>query len=170
MITRKIRFSQLFSLALFILVLTGCNSNEKSVINHYYLSLMGESESWSLTGYEVLITSDHFKAGNGTLNMKNANEYIGDSFQFRTYAVINGEDTIVHSGSVAGAEIDIAKQTTGAIEGESYLDKNGDFITLNDVTNIYMTVEWWDEGLRKSVRESIDLYNKESKEQTFLHE
>ena len=35
--------------------------------NTYYLLLMGESESWNLTGYEIVITPEDFKAGFGTL-------------------------------------------------------------------------------------------------------
>jgi hypothetical protein len=165
----KAKFSQLFSLVLLILLLSGCNSNEKSVINHYYLSLMGESQTWNLTGYEVMITPENFKAGNGTLKMKNANEYITDSFQFETHAVINGKDIVVHSGSVTGAGIDIAKKITGAIEGGAYLNKNGDPITLNEVSDIYMIVEWWDIGKSANVKERIDLYSKDSKEKTFLN-
>lgn len=164
MFLRKIKFSQLFSLVLFILILSGCNSNEKLVINQYYLSLMGESQTWNLTGYEVVITSENFKVGNGTLNMKNANEYITDAFQFKTHAVINGKDIVVHSGSATGAGIDIAKKPIGAIKGGPYLNKNGDPITVNAVRDIYMIVEWWDKDKSKSVKERIDLYNKDSKE------
>ncbi|CRK84584.1 hypothetical protein [Neobacillus massiliamazoniensis] len=169
MLLGKAKFSQLFSLVLLILLLSGCNSNEKSVINHYYLSLMGESQTWKLTGYEVMITPENFKAGNGTLKMKNANEYITDSFQFETHAVINGKDIVVHSGSANGAGIDIAKKTTGAIEGGVYLNKNGDPITLNEVSDIYMIVEWWDIGKSANVKERIDLYSTDSKEKTFLN-
>lgn len=166
-LTNKKNYYLLFlSLVVF---LAGCNGNEKSVMNHYYLSLMGESQTWTLTGYEVVITPENFKAGNGTLNMKNENEYIADSFHFETHAVINGEDTVVHSGSASGAGVDIAEETTGAIEGGTYLNKDGNPITLNEVSNIYMIVEWWDIGKSESVKERIDLYIKPNKEQTFLN-
>jgi hypothetical protein len=128
------------------------------------MKLMGESQTWDLTGYEIVITPENFKAGNGTLNMKNANEYITNSFQFETHAIINGEDLVVHASSATGARIDIAKKTTGAIEGGTYLNKNGDPITLNEVSDIYMIIEWWDTGKNDSVKERIGLYNKDNKE------
>lgn len=158
MFLRKIKLSQLFSVVFLIFLLSGCNSNEKSV-----LKLMGESQTWNLTGYEVVITPERFKAGNGILNMRNANEYITNSFHFETHAVINGEDLVVHAGSATGEGIDIAKKTTGAIEGGTYYN-NGDPITLNEVSDIYMIIEWWDTGKSGSVKERIDLYNKDSKE------
>lgn len=130
---------------------------------------MGESQTWNLTGYEVMITPENFKAGNGTLIMKSADEYITDSFQFKTHAVIFGEDTVVHAGAASGAEINIAKKTIGAIEGGAYLNKNADPITLKNISEIYMIVEWWDMGKNKSVKERIDLYKHGSKEQTFLN-
>ena len=117
-----------------------------------------------------MITPENFKAGNGTLTMKNENEYIADSFRFKTHTVINGEDVIVHAGSVYGEGIDIAKQTTGTIEGEVYLNKNRDPISLSEVSEIYMVVEWWEKGKRESVKERIDLFNKDSKENSFLNE
>ena len=62
MFLKKKTLSQLFSVALLTFLLSGCNSNEKSM--NSYLSLMGESQSWNLTGYEVVITTENFKAGN----------------------------------------------------------------------------------------------------------
>ncbi|WP_085505796.1 hypothetical protein [Thalassobacillus devorans] len=167
MVLKNKRIFYMLFLAL-VLLLSGCNGNEKSVINHFYLSMMGESETWNLTGYEVVITPENFKAGNGTLNMKNENEYIADSIHFKTHAVMNGEDIVVHSGSASGAEIDIANESTGAIEGGEYLNEDGSPITLKEVSNIYMTVEWWDEGKSDSMKERIKLYDESYKENTFL--
>ncbi|WP_053071852.1 hypothetical protein [Ornithinibacillus contaminans] len=76
--------------------------------------------------------------------MKNGNEYVTDSFHFETHAIISGEDIVVHYGSESGAGTDIAKESTGAIEGKGYIDKDGNPITLSEVSNIYMVVKWWD--------------------------
>lgn len=169
MIFEKVKWSQLFSVVVFLLLLSGCSDNEKSVVNHYYLSLIGESQAWTLTGYEVMITSENFKIGNGTLSMKNTNEYFTDSFQFSTYAVIDGTNTVVHSGSVNGAGIDIAKKSTGAIEGGAYINKKGEPVTLYEVSDIYMIVEWWDTGEHAYLKERINLYSKDRNEKTFLN-
>ncbi|WP_078380031.1 hypothetical protein [Sutcliffiella halmapala] len=167
MVLRKKRLGYWLCLVLSFFVLSGCNGQKSD--NNYYLLLMGESENWNLSGYEIVITPEEFKAGYGTLNMKNENEYITDSFHFVTYVVINDEDTVVHSGSETG-EMNIAEKTTGAIEGKTYLNENGDSIKLNEISEIYVVVEWWDIGKSESVKERIDLYNKDSKEQTFLNE
>ncbi|MET4558874.1 hypothetical protein ABIA69_000017 [Lysinibacillus parviboronicapiens] len=152
-------------LMLSFFVLSGCNAQKGG--NNYYLLLMGESESWNLTGYEIVITPEDFKAGFGTLNMKNVNEYITDSFHFETHVVIDSDDSVVHSGSATGG-MNIAEITTDAIEGP-YLNKNGDSVTLKDINEIYVVVEWWDISKNESIKERIDLINKSKKEQSFLN-
>ncbi|MEN2467725.1 hypothetical protein [Ornithinibacillus sp. JPR2-1] len=161
----KIVLSLIFSVL--VILLSGCSGSEK--LNHYYLLLAGESQTWNLSDYEVVLTPEDFKAGYGTLQMKNSNEYISDSFRFETHVVINGEDIIVHSSSFTGPEIDIAEETTGAMESGPYLDENGSPITLNEISNIYMMVEWWDVDKRESMNERIDLFTKSTKEQTFFN-
>lgn len=167
MLQKNNRILNLLFIALVVL-LSGCNSNGKSDTNHYFLSLMGESQTWRLSGYEVMITPENFKTGNGTLYMKNKNEYITDSFHFETHAVINGEDLAVHTGSVSG-KVDLAKKTTGAIEGGTYLNEKGNPISLNEVSDIYVIVEWKDSSKSKNVKERIDLYTKSNNEKTFLY-
>lgn len=147
-------------------ILSGCNSDEKAVMDDYNLSLNGESENWRLTEYEVAFTSEDFKAGNGILNMKNQNEYSTKSFQFDTHAIINGEDFSVHSGSITGDGnvIDIAEEVTGTIETGAYLDKEGNPITIDQVNDIYMDVVWWDLDKNEKVKEKIDLLTESNKE------
>lgn len=146
--------------------MTGCNAQQSD--SKYYLLLMGESENWNLTDYEIVITPQDFNAGYGNLIMKNEEEYITDYFHFDTHVVINGEDMVVHSGSSTGG-MDISEETTGAIEGGTYLNKNDEPITLNDVSDIYMIVEWWDNSTEKSVNERLDLYKKSNTEETFFN-
>lgn len=153
-------------LMLSFFVLSGCNAQKSG--NTYYLLLMGESESWNLTGYEIVITPEDFKAGFGTLKMKNVNTYMTDFFHFETHVVIESDDSVVHTGSVTG-ETNIAEYTTGAIAGP-YINKNGDFVTLEDINEIYVVVEWWDISKNESIKERIDLFNQSKKEQSFLNE
>src|SRR5690606_18392678 len=119
---------------------------------------MGESHTWKLSGYEVIIKPDKIKAGNGVLNMKNENEYMTKSFYYGTHAVIDGVDTIIHAGSVTGEEVNIVEYTIGSIEGGTYFNKEGYPITLNDVSVIYMLVEWWDKETENTLMERINLY------------
>lgn len=90
----------LFILISLVFILSACNNQQLET--DYYLSLMGESESWELIGYEIMLTSGGMKAGNGKLIMKDENEYITDSFSFNMHAVINGVDNRIHAGSVSG--------------------------------------------------------------------
>jgi len=152
-------------LMLSFFVLSGCNAQKGG--NNYYLLLMGESESWNLTGYEIVITPEDFKAGFGILNMKNVNEYITDYFHFEAHVVIDSDDSVVHTDSATG-EMNIAEYTTGAIGGP-YLNKNGESVTLKDINEIYVVVEWWDISKNESIKERIDLFNKSKKEQSFLN-
>ncbi|WP_164670155.1 hypothetical protein [Virgibacillus doumboii] len=148
-------------LSLLILILAGCNAQKND--DNYFLSLTGESDSWKLNRYEIVITPEEFKLGNGTLTMKNHEEYKTDSFHFTTHAVINNEDRTIHTSSVTGMGIDIAEETTGTIEG-----KGENSITLDDISDVYMIVEWWDVNKEENVKERINLYNKPEGNDTFL--
>ncbi|SES63731.1 hypothetical protein SAMN05216389_101186 [Oceanobacillus limi] len=151
----------LLSLFLLLFILSACNT--QNVETNYYLSLNGASETWEISGYEIVITSDEMKAGNGKLFMKNHNEFFTDSFRFKTIAMIDGVETTIHSSSVTG-ETDISEQMTGTIEGEG-----GNSIDVDNLSEIYMIVEWWDADKNETLNERIDLYQKPESEDTFLH-
>ena len=151
---------------LVVVLLTGCSSNEKSVSNDDLL-LMGESQTWNLTGYEVEITPEKFKAGNGTLQVKDGDNSTVDSYYFQTHIVINNIDLVVHGGGVSTTGGTITEESTGAIEGGVYMNEEGKPITLNEINAIYMTVEWWDKSER--TKERIDLYTKPNEDHSFLN-
>ncbi|MBO1001264.1 hypothetical protein [Pseudogracilibacillus auburnensis] len=153
-------------LFLIIILLSSCTNQQREGV--YFLSLMGESENWNVTGYEVMITPDEFKAGHGVLKMKNKQEYITNFFHFETHVVINDVELAIHSGSTSGLDIDIVEEFTGTIESEAYLNENGKFITPNDISEIYMIVEWWDSSNHVDVKERIDLYSSPEDDETFL--
>ncbi|MEH7381185.1 hypothetical protein V7138_12060 [Bacillus sp. JJ1533] len=48
---------------------------------------------------------------------------------------------------------------TGTIEGDAPLNKDGETIKMDDVSDIYMTIEWKDINTDKKVKERIDLNN-----------
>ena len=154
--------------ALFVL-LSGCNGTTT-----YFLPLQGESETWSLTGYEMVISPDDFKVGNGILKMKNEGQSLADFHQNETHVVINGKDTKVHgnivtsSGPKAGDGMDIAEMPTGAIAGPNYINEEGDPISFKEIDAIYMVVEWRDVTKGEYRKEQIELYVKSNKENTFL--
>lgn len=147
-----------------IFILSGCMGTEK----HYYVSLLGESQKWKLTGYEIVITPDRFAAGNGTLQIKNENNYTAHYFSFETHVVMYDQDRVVHTGSVSGPGFNIAEQNTGAIDGGTYFDKKGTPVTLSDVSAIYMIVEWREHADGEIIKERIDLFDKTSKEHSFI--
>ena len=118
--------------------------------------LTGECEHWMFSVYDILFTPNGETIGNGKLIMKNANEYFTDSFSFRTYVVVDGTSNRVHTGSVSG-KTDISKQTTGKIEKDGH---NANALSLKNIDNIYIEVEWTDQETKGNKRERIDLYNK----------
>ncbi|WP_047984365.1 hypothetical protein [Ornithinibacillus californiensis] len=161
---KKFNYLSLVTLFFTVLFLSGCNER----VDNYYLSLMGESDSWELTNYEVVLTQEDFKAGNGTLRFKNENNYKTDWFEVITHVVINNKDTVVNHNIESGPGTVLTEKSTGGIEGPAYLDENNAPITMDDVDEIYMVVKWNDNNNQK-VEEKIDLYNKVNKERSFLH-
>lgn len=159
-----IKFLLLFSIATGLL--SGCTNDQKASTEGDTYSLNAESETWRLDEYEITFTSEDFKAGNGTLNMKNQNEYLTKSFQFATHAIIDGQDFIVHSESFTADEpvTDIAIKELGTIETGAYLDQEGTPITIDQLDDMYMNVEWWDAGENKKRNETIELLDELHKE------
>ncbi|MCM3397941.1 hypothetical protein [Oceanobacillus profundus] len=150
----------LFSLVPLLFILFACQ--DQQLETNYYLSLLGDSETWRLSGYEIILTPDEIKVGNGKLIMKEENKYITDSFSFDTYAVINGVDHKIHAGSVSG-RADIKEQTTGTLEGGAPID-------FDELSSVYMIIEWWDPNESDNVQERINLYQKPKNDETFLNE
>lgn len=148
-----------FGLLLVLLLLSGCNNSEKTVINNYYLSLSGESESWKVDSYEVLIKPETFDVGNGNLTMKNKTEYRSDYLSIGVYAVIHNEDTVIQRSTVTGSELDISQTSMGASEGGTLINKNGEPVSLENISDIYMMIEWQDNDKKKE--EKVNLFNKE---------
>lgn len=138
-----------------IFLISGCNRVE----NNYYLSFTEESDAWKLKGYEVRITPDAFIAGNGLLSMKGKDEYFTDIFSFTVHAVINQEDQVIHTYAATGSEINIARKRIGRIEGKAYINKEGTPINLDNISEIYMIIDWWDKEQEKKVEERINLYD-----------
>lgn len=137
-------------------IISGCNNSENTIKSEH-LSLNGESENWIVNSYEITITKDSLKAGEGTLMMKS--KIKSDYLHIKVHAVINDEDQVIQEKAltVTGGNQDIAKIQTGSIEG-SYFNKEGEAINLDDIKNIYMVVEWRDPGSGDIVEEKIELH------------
>lgn len=123
------------SIALLLVVLSACKpldtkSNQESESN-YYLSMSDESEHWKLSGYEIMITSEGYKAGNGILKMKDVDARKEGFLGYDVYAVVGGEENRFHGGSVSG-NADINDVTTGTIDGEEELKE------FPDIDEIYI--------------------------------
>ncbi|MFC7321520.1 hypothetical protein [Halobacillus campisalis] len=106
------------SIILVIFFLVGC---EKERVNNYYLSLSGESESWEVDSYKILLKPDTLKAGNGNLTMKKKTEFNTDFFSLRVHAVIDNGNRVIQGKSIKGCESDITQTTTGATKGGTYV-------------------------------------------------
>lgn len=59
---------------------------------------------------------------------------------------------------------DIAIKELGTIETGAYLDQEGTPITIDQLDDMYMNVEWWDAGENKKRNETIELLDELHKE------
>ncbi|GAA0429964.1 MAG: hypothetical protein ACQEWU_13605 [Bacillota bacterium] len=144
---------------LLLLFLIGCDVSKSN--SNFYLSLMGESENWRLKNYEIELTDQTFRAGNGTLDMKGQEKYVTDTFYIEVHAVINEKDNIIQA-SVKNGKVDISEERTGSTKGDSLVNHEGKPISLEEINNIYVVLEWWDDRKKKKVKEVIELYRSSS--------
>lgn len=152
---RRLVFIPIF-LSLFIVA--GCIDDNEN-LKDYYLSLVGEGQHWRVKGYEIEISKDSFIAGNGFLDMKNVDSFMTNSFDIEVRAVIGDVDQVIQKIDRTGEIINIAVENTGKIKGDSYVDQEGNPITLEDIKKVYLVLKWHDLDKKKDLRERIDLYH-----------
>jgi hypothetical protein len=152
---RRLVFIPIF-LSLFIVA--GCIDDNEN-LKDYYLSLVGEGQHWRVKGYEIEISKDSFIAGNGFLDMKNVDSFMTNSFDIEVRAVIGDVDQVIQKIDRTGEIINIAVENTGKIKGDSYVDQEGNPITLEDIKKVYLVLKWHDLDKKKNLRERIDLYH-----------
>ncbi|GIN99150.1 hypothetical protein J6TS1_50200 [Siminovitchia terrae] len=156
----------LIGMILLLIVLSACNSVDtranKETETNYYLSMSDESEHWKLNGYEIIITSKGYKAGNGILKMKDGDEQREGFLSYDVYTIVGGEENRFHGGSVSG-DADITEMTTGTIVGEEENLKE-----FPKIDEIYMTVTWSDDDTDGEQEEKINLYKQDKNGESFL--
>lgn len=151
----------LISMILLLVVLSACNTNteetelDKKTETNYYISFTDESDHWKLNGYEIMITPEGYKAGNGILKMKDKDKQSEGFLSYDVYGSVDGEENKFQSGSVSG-DTDITEMTLGTIEGDE--ESLREFPKLDE---IYMTITWNDEDTDGDQEEKIILYNKD---------
>lgn len=67
---------------------------------------------------------------------------------------------------VSGLGIDIAEETTGAIGADNVT--NGHSMTIKNIEQIYIDVEWNVQGSSENLQERIELYNPTKEEPSFI--
>lgn len=151
----------LISMILLLVVLSACNTSadetepDKKTETNYYISLSDESDHWKLNGYEIMMTPEGYKAGNGILKMKDEAKQSEGFLSYDVYGSVDGEEIKFQSGSVSG-DTDITEMTLGTIEGDE--ESLREFPKLDE---IYMTITWNDENTDSDQEEKIILYNKD---------
>lgn len=159
----------LISLIFLLVILPACDSEEtdsnKETNTNYYFSLSGESDHWKMNGYEIIITPEGYKVGNGKLTMKNEDEYEAEFFDLDIYSVVDGEKNSLHGRSISSEGTDIAEQTIGATEGED------DALTdPAEIDEIHAVISWNEEysDVKEDQKETLVLYSKDENDETFL--
>lgn len=151
----------LIGIVLLFTAIAGCSNNESTDNYRYYFSLMGEGDKWVVNPYQIEISPESFKAGNGKIVMKGKSEYSTDTYNIRVFAVYDDEEKVIQGNSVSGNAVkDITQISTGTIESS-----DGKYLSPDKINNIYMKIEWKDLDSGKWLEEKIDLFNKD----TFLN-
>lgn len=148
------------SLVLFIVLISACNRNDQSEVNSY-LSLMGESETWKVEQYKMSLTPETLEAGNGILKTKDKIQY-NNYFNLEVHAVIDNDDKVIQEKKITGSG-NLTEVTTGTVEGGTYLDKDGEAIVVDNISEVYMIIEWQDMNKGKRIKERIDLFKRSLK-------
>lgn len=146
---------QVLGIVLLVITLAGCSS-EQVVNNHYYYSLTGEGENWSINSYQLEITPNKVKAGNAVLTMKDTSEFLTNSYQIRVFAEIDGEEVLFQDDTFKGNfDKNIAKVSTGITESSGETN-----ISPDKMNTIYLIINWYDMDAETVLEEKIDLYDK----------
>lgn len=160
---RSLRFINLFSLLVLLLIIYGCNEHTKNLEVKYEDILDGSSATWDVIDYHVEMSPTRAKFGKGKLSMRFTDEYLSDFLSYEVYVVINNQNEIAvqkhDSKSLGGAKVNIANIDIGTIESIPYINSDGGSILYNQISKIYMRVVWHDiEGNNRT--EDIILYEK----------
>lgn len=111
--------------------------------NYYYLKLENETKSWKLSNFEIIITPEKIKVGNGKIYyLGNLND-IEDAtfFDYKLYVDNLGGKQMIQNKTIAGPPIyDAGFIETGSIE--SLLIKNENKINIGNFKNIYAVIKW----------------------------
>lgn len=146
---------------LLLIILTACQQPNSDM--NYFVTLTGESENWQLTGYELMQTSDAFKAGNGLLSSADSDEKKKvDFLSVDTFLVINGEEEKLQAYSFSGTTA-FTEQDVGAIEREERR-----FDDFSKISEVYSVVTWNDADTNGDQEEIIQLYDRSEEKTTFL--
>jgi hypothetical protein len=95
--------------------------------------------------------------------MKKQTKYTTDFIDIKVHAIIENEDTVLQAKRIKGNNTEINRMSMGASKGvDVFLDKNGKPITLENISDIYMEIEWQDVNEKQRMKEKIDLFNKET--------
>ncbi|SIS46234.1 hypothetical protein [Salimicrobium flavidum] len=150
--TKKAWVLSLLLLSLF----SGCMKSESNSEENYYFSLTGESETWEVDGYEMVVQQDEFKVGDGKITTKKGDGITADFFGMEVHAVHNGNDTIIHRKSSTGEDQNISQTETGSLEG-GRADFSSEKDYAEQLEDVYMLVTWSKDGEERE--ETIDLYD-----------
>lgn len=144
----------LIALSVFAFMLIGCSGEEnveqveleKHKEEHSSTNVFnGESNTWELNNYEISFSTDLTEVGNGIISMKNDNNYLSDYLSYKVYATIDGKEEVLQKHVSTGEAVnEISTINLGSVSGMPLTKSNGDMISFDDLSNIYMVINWND--------------------------
>ncbi|MEN0664242.1 YcxB family protein [Caldifermentibacillus hisashii] len=113
---------------------------------------VGESENWKLESYKIEASPLKFRTYKGILSMKNTDNFPANYFKVETHLVIRGNQDIHLSErafsrsdkNLLEEEMDLTKQSTGEVkfDGPLILYNETKPVLLEDITEVYLNIEW----------------------------
>lgn len=127
----------------------------------------GESETWKV-GNVKINTDEHLNISDSKIYMKNENEYLADYFKLSFHVVIKNipkRESRIHEYELDADNLpvlweddflDISEMDTGD-SSPIYLTNFGKPVTINDIKQVYIDVQWKGENDNKLEEEKIIL-------------
>jgi hypothetical protein len=113
---------------------------------------VGESENWKLESYKIEASPLKFRTYKGTLSMKNTDNFPVNYFKVETHLVIRGNQDVYlferafsrSDKNLLEEEMDLTKQSTGEVifDGPLILYNETEPVLLEDITEVYLNIEW----------------------------
>ncbi|MBS3678805.1 hypothetical protein KGF86_01110 [Ornithinibacillus massiliensis] len=113
----------------------------------------GESTHWKVVDYKIQANPVLFRTYAGRMYMKEQDVFEADYFNVEVYVIFDDNEEIRlhkevfladYQDRAKSVELDISEQSTGefAANQESYRNKSGNPVSIEDINEVFILVQW----------------------------